>query len=126
MEGFIPFHTTHWESVPASKHGGIHGTAMWRSIDLGKIRIRLVEYSPDYVANHWCARGHILYCLCGEMNTTLDSGEVYSLNQGMSYQVSSNASNHRTESKTGALLFVVDGEFLDVQHKPIERNPWRM
>jgi quercetin dioxygenase-like cupin family protein len=126
MNTLIPFHTTQWGSVGISEHTGIEGVARWRSIELGDIRVRLVEYSADYSADHWCTKGHILYCVRGEITTRLETGEVFTLNEGMSYQVSNNLSKHRTESKSGALLFVVDGDFLNVQQKPIERNPWKM
>lgn len=87
------------------------------------LRIRVVEYSSNYSADHWCSVGHILYCLDGEMTTELSDGRVFKLVAGMSYQVTDGASAHRSKSMTGAKVLIVDGEFL---RPPKHYNPWKM
>jgi quercetin dioxygenase-like cupin family protein len=112
MNESIPFQTTNWENIPATEHKGDTGVALWKTLQLGGLRIRMVEYSPNYKADHWCERGHIIYCIEGEMDTELSDGSIHKLSKGMSYQVSDNLSSHRTSSKQGVKLFIVDGDFL--------------
>ncbi len=59
----IPFAGTDWSEIPATEHPGETGVALWRTIQLGTIRVRTVEYSPGYAADHWCKKGHGLLCL---------------------------------------------------------------
>lgn len=108
----IPFHTIDWTALPATRHEGDTGFALWHTREYGDLRVRLVEYSPGYLADHWCERGHILLCLEGELLTELSDGSTYLLKPGMSYQVSDGWSSHRSSTKTGAKLFIVDGGFL--------------
>lgn len=108
----IPFQLTDWKKVPATEHKGEAGIAYWKTLQYGGLRIRLVEYSKNYLADHWCEKGHIIYCLEGEMNTQLSDGSVVKLSEGMSYQVSDGLSSHRTSSLNGVKLFIVDGDFL--------------
>lgn len=104
-----PFTVTDWSQVPATEHPGETGTALWRTIVIGDLRVRLVEYSPGYLADHWCDRGHVLYVLDGELETELKDGRRFVLTPGMSYQVSDfGDSPHRSVTRTGAKLFVVD------------------
>jgi quercetin dioxygenase-like cupin family protein len=104
----IPFGTTDWSEVEPTKHEGELGFAYWRTRQFGAIRVRMVEYSPGYVADHWCAKGHILLCLDGELHTELEDGRSFVLTPGMSYQVADNAESHRSSSPRGAKLFIVD------------------
>ncbi len=104
----VPFHTTDWSTVPASEHPGEVGTATWRTIELGNIRVRQVDYSPGYVADHWCERGHVLLVLSGELITELRDGRRFVLPAGHSYQVADADGAHRSVSPRGARLFVVD------------------
>lgn len=82
--------------------------ALWRTRQLGEIRVRMVEYSPGYRADHWCSKGHVLLCLEGELHTELADGKVVVLTPGMSYQVADGAEPHRSVTETGAKLFIVD------------------
>ena len=82
--------------------------AIWRTRQFGDIRVRMVEYTPGYVADHWCLKGHILYCLEGELRTELQDGRTFTLRPGMSYQVADNAEPHRSSTLAGARLFIVD------------------
>ena len=104
----IPFGTTDWSSVPATEHPGESGKAIWRTRQFGSIRVRMVEYSPGYLADHWCSKGHILLCLKGELHTELQDGRKFVLTPGMSYQVADNAEPHRSSTPCGAKLFIVD------------------
>ena len=104
----IPFGTTDWSAVEPSTHPGDTGTAVWRTREFGEIRVRMVDYSPGYVADHWCQKGHILFCLEGELQTDLADGRTYKLTPGMSYQVADGAEPHRSHTAKGARLFVVD------------------
>ncbi|MBL7849882.1 MAG: DHCW motif cupin fold protein [Cyclobacteriaceae bacterium] len=108
----IPFHILDWNNVPATRHAGETGYAMWHTREYDDLRIRLVEYSPGYRADHWCERGHILLCLEGQLDTELADGTTVRLEPGMSYQVSDGLSRHRSTTNTGAKLFIVDGGFL--------------
>lgn len=104
----IPFHVTDWAAMAATEHAGLTGVARWRTRQLGDIRIRMVEYSPGYRADHWCAKGHILLCLHGELHTELEDGRRFVLKPGMSYQVADGAEPHRSSAPHGAHLFIVD------------------
>ena len=104
----IPFGTIDWSDVEPTQHPGDTGFATWRTREFGGIRVRQVEYSPGYLANHWCSKGHILFCLSGELHTELDDGRTFTLTPGMSYQVADNAEPHRSSTDAGATLFIVD------------------
>jgi quercetin dioxygenase-like cupin family protein len=104
----IPFGVTRWDSVSSTEHRGQAGVAFWRTCQFGNIRVRMVEYSPGYVADHWCEKGHILFCVEGELETELENGERFLLTTGQSYQVGDGVAAHRSRTKTGAKLFIVD------------------
>jgi quercetin dioxygenase-like cupin family protein len=103
-----PFGTTDWSQVEPVEHKGQTGAATWRTQQFGDIRVRMVTYSPGYLADHWCNKGHILLCLEGELHTELEDGRTFVLTPGMSYQVADGAEAHRSSSATGAKLFIVD------------------
>lgn len=103
-----PFFVTNWAQIPSTEHLGESGRAIWKTLQLGNTRVRMVEYTPGYLADHWCSRGHILLVLDGELITELKDGRVFTLTAGMSYQVSSSAEPHRSSSSAGARLFIVD------------------
>jgi quercetin dioxygenase-like cupin family protein len=104
----VPFMTTDWQSLPTTQHPGETGVAHWKTIEVGNIRVRMVEYSPGYLADHWCSRGHVLYVLEGELVTELKDGRRFTLRPGTSYQVASDAEPHRSATSVGAKLFIVD------------------
>ena len=104
----IPFDTTDWSRIDPVTHQGESGSAVWRTRQCGEIRVRMVEYSPDYQANHWCSKGHILLCLTGELETELADGRTVHLTPGTSYQVADDDLAHRSRTRAGATLFVVD------------------
>lgn len=104
----IPFGITDWSAVERTEHKGESGVAYWQTRRFGAIRVRMVEYTAGYLADHWCVKGHILFCLEGELRTELKDGRVFTLKPGMSYQVADNAEAHRSSTTVGAKLFVVD------------------
>ena len=104
----IPFGTTDWTAVEPTTHKGEVGVATWRTQQFGDIRVRMVEYSPGYVSDHWCEKGHILFCVEGELHTDLEDGRSFTLKPGMSYQVADNMEPHRSSTAVGAKLFIVD------------------
>jgi quercetin dioxygenase-like cupin family protein len=104
----IPFETTDWSAMKSERHTGESGYADWKVRQWHDIRVRVVHYSPNYKADHWCTKGHILYCLEGEMTTELKDGRKIHLRKGMSYQVEDENFPHNSHTKTGATLFIVD------------------
>ena len=104
----LPFTSVHWDALPATEHAGEQGSAIWRTLMNGDVRMRVVEYSPGYLADHWCQKGHILLCLEGELHTELADGRKVTLTPGTSYQVADGAEAHRSHAPTGAKLFIVD------------------
>ncbi len=104
----IPFAATDWSEVERTEHKGEQGMAYWRTRQFGSIRVRILEYTPGYLADHWCVKGHILFCLEGELLTELQDGRQFVLKPGMSYQVADNTEPHRSFTAVGAKLFVVD------------------
>lgn len=104
----FPFGVTDWSQIERTEHKGEHGLAYWRTRHFGDARVRVVEYTPGYVADHWCVKGHILLCTEGELQTELVDGRRFTLKPGMSYQVADNAESHRSSTAVGAKLFIVD------------------
>lgn len=98
-----------WSKVAPTEHPGVSGKALWRTVMLGDMRLRVVEYSPGYAADHWCARGHVLFVASGVLTTELQDGRTFVLSAGMSYHVSDDGdAPHRSHTETGATLFIVD------------------
>lgn len=104
----IPFGITEWSKITPTEHKGDTGVATWRTKHFDNLRVRIVEYSPGYLADHWCNKGHILLCLEGELHTELADGRKFVLTSGVSYQVADDAEPHRSYTRTGAKLFIVD------------------
>jgi quercetin dioxygenase-like cupin family protein len=103
-----PMQPVDWSKIDPTEHQGEPGTATWRTQKLGDIRVRVVEYSPGYIANHWCAKGHVVYVLSGEIISEQRSGTKFTLSAGMSYLVGDDSDAHRSFSPNGAKLFIVD------------------
>lgn len=123
MKNLVPFQTTDWTSLAGTIHPGENGVANWRTMQWGDLRVRYVEYSPGYKANHCCTKGHILLCLDGELTTELKDGRQFILKKGMSYQVSDDVIAHRSHTSTGAKLFIFDGGF-HMEKNKIQRGVW--
>lgn len=109
----IAFQTIDWKNIPRTEHRGEIGVAYWQTITFEGLRIRYVEYSKNYKADHWCQKGHIVYCLKGEVINELEDGSYSVLKEGMSYIVSDGLSSHRSITKDGVHLLIVDGNFLN-------------
>jgi len=108
----IPFQVIDWSKIANIEYKGEIGSAFWKTLQLDELRIRIVEYTPGYLADHWCKKGHIVHCLEGEVISEMESGETTLLKTGMTYVVSDNLSSHRSKTKTGAKLLIIDGDFL--------------
>lgn len=104
----IPFVLVDWAQVERTEHKGQTGLAYWRTRNFGDVRVRIVEYTPGYLADHWCSKGHVLLCLEGQLDTELRDGRIFTLMPGMSYQVGDDAEAHRSSTAIGAKLFIVD------------------
>jgi hypothetical protein len=108
----ISFQTIDWSKIEKTKHPGQSGEAFWQTLQFEGLRLRMVEYAAGYMADHWCKKGHIVHCLSGEFTSELQTGEQFTLTAGMSYIVSDDLSSHRSFSKTGVQLLIIDGSFL--------------
>jgi hypothetical protein len=104
----LPFGVLDWATVAQTRHAGTSGNATWRTRSFGDLRLRMVEYSPGYVADHWCDKGHFLLCLEGELDTELADGRRFTLTPGMMYHVADGAESHRSSTRSGARLYIVD------------------
>jgi hypothetical protein len=104
----FPFQALDWSGIEKEPHKGETGTAYWRTIFVGNIRVRMVEYSAGYLADHWCSKGHVIFCYEGEMRTELEDGRMFDLKQGMTYLVGDDCEAHRTSTEGGCKLFIVD------------------
>lgn len=104
----FPFQTLDWSIIPKEEHKGETGVAYWQVFQMNDIRIRKVKYSANYLADHWCSKGHIIFCIEGEMETTLEDGRKFLLKPGMTYHVGDNCETHKSYSEKGCLLFIVD------------------
>jgi hypothetical protein len=104
----LPFGTVDWNTVERTRHAGETGEAYWRTRHFGDVRLRLLEYSAGYLADHWCTKGHFMFCLAGELVTELADGRRFTLRPGMSYHVADGAEPHRSSTSAGASLYVVD------------------
>ena len=112
MHSNIPFQTIDWTKVPKEEHKGETGTSYWQTIQFEGLRIRIVEYSKGYLADHWCQKGHIVHCLEGEFTSENQNSGNVKLTKGMTYVVSDELSSHRSVSKNGVKLLIIDGDFL--------------
>jgi hypothetical protein len=110
----IPFQTIDWDAIPRVQHNGESGMAFWQTLQLQVLRIRIVEYSKGYMADHWCQKGHIVHCLEGEFISESQDGNEFLLTKGMTYVVSDNVSSHRSKVKEGVKLLIIDGSFLNL------------
>jgi len=113
----IPFQTIDWQNIPKTIHQGESGTAYWQTQQFDGLRIRLVEYSSGYLADHWCEKGHIVYCLEGQVVNELKDGSQSELTSGDTYVVSDDLSSHRSITEHGVKLLIIDGDFLKLTSK---------
>ncbi len=112
MKSGITFQLIDWNGAEITRHEGESGIAVWRTVNFPGLRIRIVEYSKGYIADHWCRKGHIVYCLEGSLCSEGEYGQRYELSEGTTYIVSDDLSSHRSVSTNGAKLLIIDGDFL--------------
>lgn len=115
MNTDIPFQTIDWTVVPKEEFKGEKGVAYWQTIQFDGLRIRIVEYSPGYIADHWCKKGHIVHCLEGDFISELKNGKQFKLSKGMTYVVSDELSSHRSITQNGVKVMIIDGDFLKLK-----------
>ena len=108
----IPFQTIDWSTIEKTEHKGETGTSYWQTIQFAGLRVRKVEYSENYLADHWCQKGHIVHCLEGEFISEMKTGEQFQLSKGMTYIVSDDLSSHRSIAAKGVTLLIIDGDLL--------------
>ena len=111
----IEFQTINWSKIPKTEHAGETGVAFWQTMQYSGLRVRIVEYSKGYLADHWCEKGHIVHCLEGEFISEMKDGTEYVLTKGMTYIVSDDLSSHRSKTKDGVKLLIIDGDFLKLK-----------
>jgi len=114
-ENNIPFQTIDWTTIPKIDHKGENGYALCQTIQFTGLRIRMVEYSKGYLADHWCKKGHIVHCLEGEFMSELQNGDKIALKKGMTYVVSDDLSSHRSTTTIGVKVMIIDGDFLKLK-----------
>lgn len=112
MSENIPFQSIDWSQIPVTEHLGTTGVATWQTVEFDGLRLRIVKYSAGYLADHWCKKGHVVHCLEGEVTNELEGKEPSSLKAGMTYIVSDDMSSHRSVTKDGVVLLIIDGDFL--------------
>ena len=108
----ISFQKIDWSTIEKVEYKGESGNAYWQTLQFAGLRLRIVEYSNSYVADHWCKKGHIVHCLDGEFISELQNGEKIKLTKGESYIVSDDLSSHRSLTQNGTKLLIIDGDFL--------------
>jgi hypothetical protein len=111
----IAFRVIDWSFIPKEEHKGENGSSFWQTLQLDGLRIRMVEYSPGYLADHWCSKGHIVHCIEGKVYSQLQDEEIHILEKGMSYVVSDSMSAHKSKTDTGCKLLIIDGDFLKMK-----------
>jgi hypothetical protein len=113
----ILFQAINWDEIPLKEYKGEEGVATWQTLQFEGLRVRIVNYSKGYIADHWCKKGHIVHCLEGDFISEMESGEQYHLSTGMTYIVSDEVSSHRSITKNGVKLMIIDGDFLKYHPK---------
>ena len=105
----FPAGITDWSQTSESVHPGSPGTATVRSRQIGDIQLRLVVYSPNYLADHWRHKGHIVFVVAGDLMIEYQHSLTYKLVPGTSYHVADgDGPAHRVLTENGATVFIVD------------------
>ncbi|MCF8239715.1 MAG: DHCW motif cupin fold protein [Saprospiraceae bacterium] len=98
----------HWGDCPMTIHPGEQGEVAVKQVEAGDIRIRTARYSPGYLADHWCVKGHIVQVLEGQLIVEHQGSETMVLEAGMTYLVGDDRQPHRVRTEIGASLFIID------------------
>jgi hypothetical protein len=104
----IPFEVFDLEGTAGEEHAGVTGKAVWKTVQRGNVRMRIVEYTPGYLADHWCEKGHAVFVLEGDFESELKDGRKHRLSKGMGYLVADHAEPHRSRTERGVKLLIVD------------------
>jgi quercetin dioxygenase-like cupin family protein len=104
----LPFTNIVWTDLSVTQSNGESGTAASREVTVGDMRIRLVEFSPGYKADHWCSKGHVVFVLEGELSTTLEDGRTFETRPGNLFVIGDDRDTHRAHTSSGAKVFIVD------------------
>jgi len=104
----LGFSTVDWDAIPIEEHPGDKGTVRSRAYSRNNVRVRMVEYSPGYSADHWCVKGHVVLCVRGEFVSKHKDGSDHTIRAGMTYIVGDHEVPHRSSSEHGATLWIVD------------------
>lgn len=107
IESF-PFQAISWTSVPLEEYKGETGTYYTQQLMMSDIRVRMIEYSTDFKADHWCTKGHVLLCLEGELDILLKDGRKMKLLKDMSLFIGDENEPHFISTAIGCKLFIVD------------------
>jgi mannose-6-phosphate isomerase class I len=108
----IPFKVINWNTIEKTENKGLQGASTAQALHFPGLKLRIVSYSPGYLADHWCTKGHIVHCLQGEFVTEHENGQTFTLKEGMTYIVSDDLSSHRSKTISGVKLLIIDGDFL--------------
>ncbi len=104
----FPLSHMDWSSILAEDHAGETGTASWKTLNIADIRIRMVEFSANYLSDHWCSKGHLIQCLEGEINIFSKTGQTILLKKGMTCIVGNESDAHKTSSVIRCKLLIID------------------
>ncbi len=104
----VPFTVIEWERVPVTEVPGKSGTAQMRTVIDDTLCVRMVDFTPGYTADHWCAKGHIAFVIAGSLKVVVADGRSFDLGAGSSFHVGDQAGRHRVSSDTGAKVYIVD------------------
>ena len=113
--GEIRFQAIDWSKIEKSFHPGETGEAFWQTMQFAGLRVRIVEYTAGYIADHWCQKGHIVHCLEGEFVTEQENGESFTLKKGMTYVVTDELSSHRSVTKQAVKLLIIELSKLELK-----------
>jgi quercetin dioxygenase-like cupin family protein len=106
----MPETTIDWSLIAETEIQGASGFSNTRAHQSGEVQQRIVEYAPGYLADHWCAKGHVIYVIAGALTIEHENEEpACALSAGMSWQVADGEGPaHRVRSENGATVFIVD------------------
>ena len=107
IKNFLPI-SFDWNIIPTQKNNGKTGFCLIRTHTLGEIKIRHIEYSANYSADHWCDKGHIVFIIDGELRIEHKDNSIHTLHGGMTYLIGDNTLAHKAKSEFGAKALIID------------------
>ena len=98
-----------WQNVESTEVKGITGHAFWKTKKFNDLRIRIIEKSPGYRADHYCKKGHVIYVIDGEMVIDFENGEKFSVSAGQTVFLGDDPEfGHSTFTENGIKYFIID------------------